>query len=337
MTDPAAIDAAAIEAAKARRLALPLVGAGAAWAAHAVPSLAADVAAPVDRLDGADAVAARLLDPVGRAFRHGEERIDILIGGRFEGGLWTASTGHVAGLFEAPLWGIPATGLPAFLRYCRFDRWADGRLVELILLFDLPDLMMQARVWPLCRPLGPFIRPPGPATRDGVVREAGDPAESAASLALVEAMIGGLMAYDGRSLASMGMRRFWHPFFWWFGPAPIGTFCGHADYERGHQGPFLNAFPDRVGGNHRARFAERSYVASTGWPSIRATHLGGGFLGLPATGRPVTMRVMDIWRREGELLRENWVFVDIIDLLRQLGVDLFARMAALAPAAIPPD
>lgn len=325
-------DAAAIETVKAARLALPLVGAPAAWEAHAAPSLGADVSAPVDHLDGPAAVATGLLGPVGHAFPHGEERIDILIGGPFEGGLWTASTGHVAGLFEADLWGIRATGLPAFLRYCRFDRWEGGRLAELLLLFDLPDLMMQARVWPLNRPLGPFIRPPGPATRDGVVPGAGDPAEAEQSLALVEAMIGGLMAYDRQSLASMGMRRFWHPFFWWFGPAPIGTFCGHADYERGHQGPFLAAFPDRVGGNHRARFAERTYVASAGWPSIRATHLGGGFLGLPATGKPVTMRVMDIWRREGARLRENWVFVDLIDLLRQLGVDVFARMAALGPA-----
>jgi hypothetical protein len=113
-----------------------------------------------------------------------------------------------------------------------------------------------------------------------------------------------------------------------------GTFCGHADYERGHQGPFLRAFPDRVGGHHRARFAERRYIASTGWPSIRATHLGGSFLGLPATGRAVTMRVMDIWRADAGRLCENWVFVDIVDLLRQLDVDLFERMGALGP--VPP-
>jgi len=49
------------------------------------------------------------------------------------------------------------------------------------------------------------------------------------------------------------------------------------------------------------------YVGSVGWPSIRATHLGGDWLGLAPTGRPVTMRVMDLWRREGGLLVENWV------------------------------
>jgi hypothetical protein len=41
---------------------------------------------------------------------------------------------------------------------------------------------------------------------------------------------------------------------------------------------------------------------------------------------------MDFWRRDGDRLAENWVFIDIPDLLRQLGVDLFARMDALGPA-----
>jgi predicted ester cyclase len=149
----------------------------------------------------------------------------------------------------------------------------------------------------------------------------GDPAES---LARVEAMIAGLMRYDGRDLASMGMRDHWMPEFDWFGPAAIGSFRGHADYERGHQGPFLRAFPDRVGGNHRARIAQGSLVASTGWPSIRATHRGDGWLGLPATGRAVKMRVMDFWRVGGGVLHENWVMIDIPHLLGQLGVDLLA-------------
>jgi hypothetical protein len=38
------------------------------------------------------------------------------------------------------------------------------------------------------------------------------------------------------------------------------------------------------------------------------------------------MRVMDVWRREGDLLAENWVFIDMIDLLDQLGVDVFERL-----------
>ena len=38
------------------------------------------------------------------------------------------------------------------------------------------------------------------------------------------------------------------------------------------------------------------------------------------------MRVGDWWRREGDLLVENWVFVDIPHVLLQMGYDLFANM-----------
>jgi hypothetical protein len=38
------------------------------------------------------------------------------------------------------------------------------------------------------------------------------------------------------------------------------------------------------------------------------------------------MRVMDFWRREGDRLAENWVFIDKIDLLQQMGVGVFQRL-----------
>jgi hypothetical protein len=291
---------------------------------------------PIDTVSGTADIAAQCLDPIAAAFPRAQERIDILITGQWAGGEWTASTGHLAGIFAASLFGIPATGLAAFLRFGRFDKWVDGRMVETFLILDLPGLMMQAGVWPLARPLGPFLVPPGPATRDGVAQDGGDPAEGDKSLKLVESMIAGLMRYDGQSLASMRMIDFWTRDFWWFGPAPIGSFCGHADYERGHQRPFLTAFPDRKGGDHKCRIGERGYVASTGWPSVRATHTGGGWLGLAPTGRPITMRIMDFWRRDGDLLAENWVFIDIPDLLAQMGVDLFERMGELSGAAFRP-
>lgn len=310
----------------ARRLAAPLDAGG--RAALLAPGHVLHAPYPLEGTDWSG-----LLDTLLTSFPQGEERVDIVVAGSFKGGDWTASTGHVAGLFAAPLCGIPATGFPAFLRFGRFDRWEGGAMAETYLILDLPGLMMQAGVWPLARPLGAHILAPGPRSRDGVVLGGGSESEARTSLDLVEAMIAGLMRYDGANLPSMRMIDFWSPDFWWFGPAPIGTFRGHADYERGHQRPFLTAFPDRIGGDHKCRIGERGYVASTGWPSIRATHTGSGWLGLPATDKRIDMRVMDFWRREGDRLVENWVFIDIPDLLRQFGIDVFARMAELAPAA----
>jgi predicted ester cyclase len=269
-----------------------------------------------------------VIEPLQQALSFASERVDIQISGEMPDGRWVATTGHVMGLFTNSLFGVPPTGRIAHLRFGRFERMQGDRVVETLLIFDIPALMIQAGVWPLAAPLGPSLMVPGPSTRDGV-NPPGSSDDARTSMQLVEAMIAGLMRYDRQSLASMRMVDFWTDSFLWFGPAAIGSFCGHKDYERGHQGPFLAAFPDRVGGNHRCRIAEGAYVASSGWPSIRATHSGGDWLGLAPTGKPVTMRVMDFWRREGEWLAENWVFVDVIDLLRQLGVDVFARMRAL--------
>jgi hypothetical protein len=37
------------------------------------------------------------------------------------------------------------------------------------------------------------------------------------------------------------------------------------------------------------------------------------------------MRVMDFYRAEDGLIRENWVPIDLIEVLLQLGVDVIAR------------
>jgi predicted ester cyclase len=275
---------------------------------------------PVGEGTGPEFVNRHLLEPLANAFPLGGARVDLTLSGRFEVAEWIARSGHVLGRFDAPLFGIPPTGHLAHMRFGCFQRLESAKPVETILLLDLPALMVQAGTWPLRAPLGPLLMAPPPARRTN--------ASASASLALVEAMIAGLMRYDGRSLASMNMRDYWSEDFFWFGPAPIGSFQGHADYERGHQGPFLAAFPDRVGGNHCARIAEDDLIASTGWPSIRATHSGGDWLGLSPASKRVEMRVMDFWRAEGGRLVENWVMIDIPHLLKQIGIDLFARNAA---------
>jgi hypothetical protein len=40
------------------------------------------------------------------------------------------------------------------------------------------------------------------------------------------------------------------------------------------------------------------------------------------------MRVMDFWKREQELLDENWVFIDLLDLLHQMDFDVLRCVCA---------
>ena len=73
--------------------------------------------------------------------------------------------------------------------------------------------------------------------------------------------------------------------------------------------------------------AEGMYAAGGIWDVPYATHTGE-YLGLAPTGIQITIRDFDWWRREENLLVENWIPIDMIDIFRQLGVDLMARMRA---------
>ena len=266
--------------------------------------------------------------PLMRAFPDLERRDFLFYGGRWRGRDWLTACGHWVGTFARDFMGIPATGGAVFLRYGEFHEMAAGRIRGTTTIVDWPDLARQAGAWPLPSSLGAEMIFPPPATLDGIQTAPGAAAESAKSLALMEAMLEGLRAYRGdlAELKSMGQSRFWHPRMMWHGPAGIGTTRGLRGFEDFHQRPFVGAFPDRRGGDHYARFADGRFVASSGWPSLRATHSGAEWLGLAPTGKKITMRVMDWWRREGDLLRENWVLIDIPDLFAQMGHDLTARM-----------
>ena len=51
----------------------------------------------------------------------------------------------------------------------------------------------------------------------------------------------------------------------------------------------------------------------------------GDYLGVPATGRKLTLRVMDFYRCGNGRIMENWVLLDYGDLFMQMGVDLWER------------
>jgi predicted ester cyclase len=87
--------------------------------------------------------------------------------------------------------------------------------------------------------------------------------------------------------------------------------------------------------------AQGDYVCETGWPNMRLTISGDGWMGIPPLGQEVLLRSLDFWRLEGGLIRENWVLVDLLDLYAQIGVDVLGRMGEfnkarnLAPITIP--
>ena len=127
----------------------------------------------------------------------------------------------------------------------------------------------------------------------------------------------------------------------WYGPAGIGTTRGLQGFVDFHQLPFRVAFPNRqggdqwndhpelkqrLGGGHYIHIGDGPYAVTGGWPSVYAMHTGGDFAGVGPTGREVTMRVMDFYLLHEGLIRENWVPLDILDLLKQMDMDVLDRM-----------
>ncbi|GAA0182934.1 hypothetical protein SH2C18_52100 [Clostridium sediminicola] len=207
-----------------------------------------------------------------------------------------------------------------------FTRCAKKHLSTLI---DIFDLMRQAG-YKFVKSLAPEINIPGPATNDGVLMGTCDEEESKKSYQIMYDMIfGGLMSFEEKGMGKMGMEKYFGKDFMWYGPCGIGSTRGVKGFEKYHQGPFLKAVPDRRlidDVDDRIYFGEGKYATLLEWTGFVATHTGNDWLGIPATGKPIVMRNADLYRREGDYLVENWVFLDIIDILLQLGVDIFDRL-----------
>ncbi|GIT91943.1 polyketide cyclase [Jannaschia pagri] len=298
--------------------------------AHVTDAVADDATVhlchPFGDVTGGAEFVATALDPLWSAIPDVERRVQISVEGiDAHGQIWLGQAGHYAGRFDGPFLGIPGTRRLAALRFHEFYRLEGGQAVEVQAIWDLPDLMLQAGVWPMGPPLGASGRVPGPMTQDGL-RVAGDGSHA---LRVVGDMLDHLhLSPQGED--AMQLPRFWHPQCSWYGPGGIGNLRGIRGFRDHHQIPFLDAMPDRRGHIENGHFfAQGDYVGFTAWPGMSMTVSAGGWLGIAGAGQRITMRSLDFWRVEGDLIRENWVTVDLLHVWDQLGVDVLARMRQL--------
>lgn len=297
--------------------------------AHVAPDIAWRGPHPLHELTGAEALIDTFWQPFIEAFPDLQRRPYLFLAGAFEGADWVCATGDFLGTFARDWLGVPASGTSVHLRFGEFCRIEEGRIVQTYLLFDLLELIAQSGYRLLPPSLGRELWVPGPIAGGGLLHEEQDESESAETLALIEAMIfTGLNNYDGADQASMGLERYWHRDMVWHGPSGIGSAYGLEAFKRDAQRPIITAIPDRKGVGHRARIAEGMFAASTGWPSLGGSHQHP-YLDLPASGQQIGWNIMDFWRRDGERLLENWNLIDLLDVARQSGVDLLARLGKM--------
>lgn len=299
--------------------------------AHIPADAVWDISAPIEQLVGPEAVLEGLILPLRRALPHLDRRDLLFIGGdniRAEGGQWCAAVTHYVGHFTAPLLGIAPSDHLVFLRSGEFYRVEGDQIIQARIIIDLPDLLLQQGRLPFPGSYGAEITFPAPATQDGLLPNAPD--RSATSIGVVNRMIESLHVFDPKTNLSegqIGEGGTWADDMMWYGPAGIGSNVRWEGFVKDHRESFLHAFPDRKGGNHYCRIGDGDYAALSGWPSMTMTHQGD-YLGVPASGKDLTLRVMDFYRirytgGEGRIA-ENWVMLDYVDLMQQMGVDIFS-------------
>jgi predicted ester cyclase len=303
---------------------------------------------PFEDLTGATDLYEQALQPLHAAWPDLERRDTIVIAGTTEhGGHWVGCCGFYSGTFLNPWLDIPPTGHVVSMRFHEFYQFENDRVVQMQALWDIPEVMMQAKAWPLAPSLGREWQVPGPATQDGLQRNSDDKAQRQASYQHVIAMLDALKKHPSQGGPEvMEPKKYWHPKMNWYGPAGIGTGRGVAGFRHWHQIPFLNAMPDR--GQYPEEvsyhfFGDGQYVGVTGWPNMAQTLTDDGWLGIAASGKKITLRSLDFWRLESGLIRENWVLVDLLSVYKQLGIDVFARLREfnkarnMGPIVLPPE
>ncbi|MEM6306307.1 MAG: ester cyclase [Pseudomonadota bacterium] len=303
------------------------------------PDVLFRLAHPFETTQGVDAYFDKAYAPLLAAVPDLERRDQIVMAGPTEhGDDWVGCGGFYCGTFRAPWMDIPPTGHILHMRFHEFYRVAEGRIVEMQALWDIPEVMMQARAWPMVPSLGREWHIPGPATCDGIVPGPYDAEAGAATCQHIVDMLDHLKLHPSQGGPEvMQMERFWHPHMNWYGPSGIGSGRGTEGFRKWHQIPFLNGMPDRgqfVEEITYHFFGDRNYAAVTGWPDMYQTITHDGWLGIPPVNKKIEMRSLDFWRVENGLIRENWVMVDLLQMYDQIGVDVFARMREFNKARV---
>ena len=279
---------------------------------------------PFNEQTGPEAVGRVFWSPLKSAFGRIQRRPDIFMAGlnSIDDGssTWVVEMGHLMGLWDEDWMGLPATGRIAFLRYVEFHRIESEKIKESACYVDILNLMEQSGVGFFPEQTGTSVLTPGPRTQDGLLFDPQDPLEGNATLQLIEAMISDLRGNRVHSPKGH-LEQFWHPDMCWFGPGGIGASAFFEGYRRGHCQPFEDGLEYVRHTEHRCRIGEGRYGGFFGYPSL-TMKCTGGFLGMPATNVDADMRIVDLYRREGDRLAENWIFIDLPYFFSQQGLDI---------------
>ncbi len=282
---------------------------------------------PFNEIKGIEKLYSQFWQPFQKSFFNYQRRMDIFLAGynTISGneGVWVVSMGHLMGLFDNPWIGIKETKKIAMLRYCEFNKIQNGKISEVAMFFDIPHLMLQAGIKAFPSETGISLVQPGPLTHDGLMFNEQDPNEGNRTLEIIENMINDVKVWKSTTGISLieELKKSWHYNMIWWGPTGIGSTYTINRYANQHASPFRQVFNERKFNGHLCRITEGNFGGFFGWPNLTLTP-SKIFMGITATPKSSEMRVIDMYRRDGNKLSENWVFIDLLYFWKILGVDI---------------
>jgi len=265
--------------------------------------------------------------PLRNSLSNLQRRIDIFLAGinKISGneGVWVISMGHLMGLFDKPWLGIKETKKIGMLRYCEFCKVENNKITEIAMFFDIPHFMLQSglKVFPV--ETGISLIQPGPLNNDGLMYEIQDPNEGNKTSEIIEKMIRDLVIWKNFDKVSLKreLKKSWNEDMIWWGPTGIGASFTIDRYIEQHAQPFRKTFINRKFNGHICRISEGMYGGFFGWPNLTLTPQKN-FMGLKTLKKSSEMRVIDIYRRRGNKLAENWIFIDFLHFWKIQGIDI---------------
>jgi len=242
----------------------------------------------------------------------------------------TTSYGNV--FWSQPLFGVPAPQKWVYFRVTDFYSArkispTSGQLYYNFMMIDFADLLRRVG-----RPVLPKAALPEglvltseandgvPAPLSVVAREQDNITAQRVSLAALTEDWAGSGPVETKMWASN---------LTFYGPGGIGTARGAAQYRKHVLEPFRAAFADRKV-DTKIFGCEGNYCGAFG--ELKGRHVGP-WLGLEATGKPVSIRFAFHWHVTGGRVQEGWAIFDLPGLFKQVGVDFFAK-ATFAPLQI---
>ena len=240
----------------------------------------------------------------------------------------------LSGTFKKTLFGIKPINKMVNLKCCEVHELKKNKIVESYILIDLLDLIFQTGINPIHKSRGSEGFWLNPINCDGVNFFEKDMKVSEESLDQsltmqrslnIKPELGSKSDKELKEkLINHPQSEFWHDKMIWYGPSGIGTARTLEGFVNNHQLPFRKTFKERnywkLG--HYCELGDGKFSMTAGWHSIQAVYGSDDWLGYKANNQNITMRVMDFYHHDEGKIRENWVPIDLIHILKQIDIDV---------------